>query len=1858
MGRFEIKSLKAHALASTSFLALAFAPHMAMAQCSPNPTQDTTTTACSGVEPNGVTVSSNSASVNVAAGASVLAPNASSSAVTVNTSNSSSPWWYGPPSIANSGTIDGGGQAGVLVTTSPNTYNPTQVNITVASGGVIQGAHGVVVAGDASNPNPSTAAVTNSGLITGSGGAALYAVNPATGYFTSINNLSGGQIDGVYGNVTTLTNAGVITGGSGSAITSLSRYDGQDQVTNSSGGVIRSSGAAATLSLGGWNSNVANAGVITNLGGGAAINAANGLTLTNAGGVINGDIVAGVSNYGGGSVIDDTGGVINGSIILGAGTNRVIADFGTAANPIVGISGTISPGGGTNTLQLNMASDTTLTSMVVAPTGFQRVSYSVGSGATLTLAPGANPTSTIFVSGNGALVNNANIVTSGAAIAPDSINVSSYGVSVTNNGSITATLSNGGWAIDTNIYGIGQVVNTGTITAIGGGGVNTDGNYALINSGAITADGTAVDAFDSAVTNSGVIHSNHGVGFYGFGNVGMPANNTGTIYGQTIGAELDGYTLTNSGTITSPGMAVATDPYGSLVNLAGGTINGGVGTALYGFTFDTRVENHGTINGSVNLGYDFGYSNNAVINTGVINGDVTVGDQATIDNSGGGVINGSIVLHGSGDRLIADFGGASNPISGVTGTISATGGDEILQLNIAADTTLSGALGGLAPFSEIVFGLRNNATLTFATGANLTAPLYLTGDGSAVNDANIVTTGTAVSNDPADTQATGVNFTNNGTITATLSGGYAVTSGPNGLVAVTNAGAITAIGGGAVNLGPGDSLLNSGTIVADGTAVTLTGGVLTNTGTIRSNQGVGFFGFGSVGSPATNSGTIFGQTAGAELEGYSLTNSGTVSSPGLAVKLDAYGALVNLAGGVVNGEVASPGYNFNDKVDNFGTINGDVNLASASPISATQNVYIAEPGGILNGNLVLGDGADTFVTSLVNTGPGQFAGVTGTVTGIVSPGYFGDTLRYIVTSDATAAIYIPSMFAFSSYDLSGGAKLTLTGTKLQASSIGFSGTGSVDLTADITGTGSSAILDLTQTSMQATGSPATTVPTALNFISHGVLTQTHDSQDGYAAPAVQLNTDSSFTNAGTIVAQDLAPLLWAYPMAAIEGSGTVINTGTINLISAVGVLGATVTNSGVIQQVGGATDSTGILDSGSVVNSGTISTGGAAVVLGAGYSFTAVSTLTNSGSITSANGAGVANTDWGSATVLNQVGGTIVGGTFGVQLTGGSVTNAGIIAGGTDSIIFDGFYNYYSGTNTLTLQTGSTLIGDAVGSANAQNALILQGSGSAINNFLNFTSLDAQGPGIWTLNGRLSIDVTSVTGGTLQIGDANHPTAQLTSAVTVNTGGTLSGHGTIVGNVANNGTVAPGGSIGVLTVNGDYSQSAAGVLSLEVSPTANSSLHITGTATLAGEIQLVTDPGVYRKGQTYRFLTAGTVVGGFTKAVASNGLEVSLSDPAGLLTATFMSSNFAPTGGTANQTAIGAAFANYATGVSDFDPVANAVIALPAGARQNAALDQLGGEVDADLLTTGRASARAVFDSLGEELSEAGRPGGGSASGVTGWGQVIGRYGTIDSGADGAHGLRQTAGGAVAGIQVERGAQTTFGLAFNYQHTDLSLRGLGQSGQFDTAGLALYGEHRWGDLFLDGAASLAWDRGDGARHIAFSGIDRRAEGRFNGYAAGAWTSLGARVTNAYGIKLEPSLSLAFSHVQQGGFTETGAGGADLALGSQAQDSLQAQIGARLSKTLTTSHGQLTLDARLAETGELRNTPPHLRESFAAAAGTAFGAAGADPGRAAGLIGAGFSFAASGRVTLFGHYDETFGDRQTDGVFSLGGKISW
>ncbi|WP_087723440.1 autotransporter family protein [Pandoraea sp. PE-S2T-3] len=310
---------------------------------------------------------------------------------------------------------------------------------------------------------------------------------------------------------------------------------------------------------------------------------------------------------------------------------------------------------------------------------------------------------------------------------------------------------------------------------------------------------------------------------------------------------------------------------------------------------------------------------------------------------------------------------------------------------------------------------------------------------------------------------------------------------------------------------------------------------------------------------------------------------------------------------------------------------------------------------------------------------------------------------------------------------------------------------------------------------------------ALINTSSGTITTSGANNDGMALNG----NNGSITNNGTISLSGPN----SYGMTASWGLATAlgqfttfVNTGTIT---------ATGSSSRAISATGGQS---------TITNTGTLlTTGGTA----SGRSFTVYMqgnniTFTNSGYVEARginSDAVVSNTGGGfTGTIVNQAGGQIISQQgFGVRTVNGtiSITNAGLIQSNAGTAIA---MNPAARSNTLTLQTGSQIIGTADGGSSAVSTLILQGTGTASNAFVNFGTLLAQGDN-WTWSGSGNFNNAQLQTGTFNL------TGTLGGATTtVASGATLIGTGTLTGNVTNQGTVHPGDGSGngTVTIVGNY----------------------------------------------------------------------------------------------------------------------------------------------------------------------------------------------------------------------------------------------------------------------------------------------------------------------------------------------------------------------------------------------------------------------------------------------------------------------
>ena len=100
-------------------------------------------------------------------------------------------------------------------------------------------------------------------------------------------------------------------------------------------------------------------------------------------------------------------------------------------------------------------------------------------------------------------------------------------------------------------------------------------------------------------------------------------------------------------------------------------------------------------------------------------------------------------------------------------------------------------------------------------------------------------------------------------------------------------------------------------------------------------------------------------------------------------------------------------------------------------------------------------------------------------------------------------------------------------------------------------------------------------------------------------------------------------------------------------------------------------------------------------------------------------------------------------------------------------------------------------------------------------------------------------------------------------------GGLLQGFGTVQGNLINSGTVHPGDGPGILTVTGNYTQNASGILNIAIGGLTPGSgysvLSVTGSASLLGTLDVSLVPGFSPvTDDIFVILTSGGLSGEFT----------------------------------------------------------------------------------------------------------------------------------------------------------------------------------------------------------------------------------------------------------------------------------------------------------------------------------------------------------------------------------------------------------
>ncbi|WP_175662101.1 autotransporter domain-containing protein [Burkholderia ambifaria] len=940
------------------------------------------------------------------------------------------------------------------------------------------------------------------------------------------------------------------------------------------------------------------------------------------------------------------------------------------------------------------------------------------------------------------------------------------------------------------------------------------------------------------------------------------------------------------------------------------------------------------------------------------------------------------------------------------------------------------------------------------------------------------------------------------------------------------------------------------------------------------------------------------------------------------------------------------------------TLNSNTtDLAVSGVISGTGNVAVSGSHTIT----LTGDSTYTGGTT-INAGTLQIGngGTTGSVVGdIVNNGTLAfnrsDTVSYGGTISGTGSLVqagtgtlaISGAAGYAGSTTVNAGTLALIGAGSIAASSGVVNNG----TFDISGTTSGATINaLTGTGTVALGGQTLTLANASGTFSGAIGgtggltvaggTQTLSGANGYTgATSISAGTlalsgggsiaaSSGVVNNGTF---DISGTTSGATINALTGTGSVaLGDRTLTLANASGTFAGTIGGTGAVtvgggtQALSGANTYTGV----TTVSAGTLA------LIGAG-SIAASSGVVNNGTfdISGTTSGATINALTGTGTValgdrtltLANASGTFsgaIGGTGGLTVAGGTQTlsgvntytgatmvNAGTLAlSGAGRLAPSTSVTLAGATAALDLSAGgSQTVAHLSGVAGSRvvlggNALTLSDDSSQIfaGSLSGTGGLVKQGAGTLTLNGVSGAfsGTTTVAGGTLAVGEAANAGAVLGGNVLVNALGTLRGHGAVSGDVSSSGVVAPGGSIGTLSVGGNYTQAAGGTLSIEVSPTEASQLRVGGAATLNGSLAVLFDPGTYTarrytvlsaaNGVTGRFANVGTTTAGANLGAlqssvdyGANGVDLLLAEAAGPTPAG--PTVIAPTK-TSIYTALGTTALLQAQGAS------STLLGRLVGPQDNAA---------------GSRSVWAVAS--------------GSSTKVGGTG--------------GAPGFLTHAYGFLAGAGGRLG-DATIGAAGGYTHTTLGEDTTGASGAIDTLRVALYGAQPVGAVNLSATVGYGLDFLSQKRPFGSAGT---AEGDHLGHEFTAATQASLPM-DAGGLRIAPHIGLRYAYVRGSGFGESGANGQNLHVGPDSARSLQPYVGVSLDKAFGDALRPVNVQLRLAYAHEVLGARRVVQ--VGSQDGTVFAAPGTDLPRSFLTTGAGVTVQAAKATTVSLGFDAT------------------
>lgn len=550
-------------------------------------------------------------------------------------------------------------------------------------------------------------------------------------------------------------------------------------------------------------------------------------------------------------------------------------------------------------------------------------------------------------------------------------------------------------------------------------------------------------------------------------------------------------------------------------------------------------------------------------------------------------------------------------------------------------------------------------------------------------------------------------------------------------------------------------------------------------------------------------------------------------------------------------------------------------------------------------------------------------------------------------------------------------------------------------------------------------------------------------------------------------------------------------------------------------------------------------------------------------------------------------------------------------------------------------------------------------------------NLEKVGTGTLTITGTPTYTgATLVNGGRL----AANGSLMSSSGVTVGADGTLGGTGTVPSTTVS-GALAPGNSIGTITVNGNLTFNAGSTYQVEVAGAANDRTNVTGTATLSGTTRATYSGSTFTRAPNTILSATGGLSGTF-QSLTTSGLPSFLFGTLGYsatnVTLGLQSAMVSTAGLGGNQSAVARAFDTafnagpglngmpglYGLSASQIPQALSVLSGDSASVGQSAAL-AAGGQFAA--VMTDRAGTRRA-----EELACHDRPADAAAcEAPPDWSAWAGGFGGTQSllanTATGSAASQQNIGGGAFGGDYRAGPETLVGIAVGFSDTSYSVPANGANGRATGVHFGAYGQHEWRAFYLN--AGLAYSRFEGSATRSINGVGTPETARSSTVSSQLAARLEVGRPFVVGpIGLTPFATLQPAQFWQPATTETsvtGAGPGAFALAYQAQatTSLPMSLGAQLDAKTEVNALPLKAWLRLAWLHEFMPNRP-VTAGFVNLPGSLFTVDGAQAASNAARIDFGARYSVGTQTSLFANAAAEFSDRGQGYSGTAGLRVMW